>query len=265
MRKRYCISFLFYSIVCWGQYYRFIYEYKYIADLSTKKYSSEIMFLDTSDSNSLFYSVNNFKEDSIFSSEKQKGLFSMPPITKFIDYQIAKNQDSIIMYKNFDGIPYTIKELSKFKWKIYKEKLNINQYNTQKATTIYEGREWTAYFVTTIPINEGPYKFNGLPGLIIRLYDNTSTHIFDLVKIKSISKKTIYPKIYNKKSIEISNVDYRKIFNEYLKDPLKKERLNILNNWDLEDGETPSQLLKEVEKATVDRLKKYSNTIEIYK
>lgn len=34
---------------------------------------------------------------------------------------------------------------------------------TQKATCDFAGRKWIAWFTTEIPIQDGPYKFYGLP------------------------------------------------------------------------------------------------------
>lgn len=34
------------------------------------------------------------------------------------------------------------------------------------ATTQFRGLTYTAWFALDIPINEGPWKFHGLPGLI---------------------------------------------------------------------------------------------------
>jgi GLPGLI family protein len=55
-----------------------------------------------------------------------------------------------------------------------------------KATTNYKGRVWEAWFSKEYPINDGPYKFTGLPGLIVSLKDSEGDHIFNLIQIKKI-------------------------------------------------------------------------------
>jgi GLPGLI family protein len=61
--------------------------------------------------------------------------------------------------------------LSKMNWKIEDEVKKIGVYNCQKATLAIGGRKWTAWFTPDIPLNSGPYKFQGLPGLIVSVSD----------------------------------------------------------------------------------------------
>ncbi len=41
-----------------------------------------------------------------------------------------------------------------------------------------------AWYTTEIPINDGPYKFFGLPGLIIKLYDEKEHYVFEMTKLE---------------------------------------------------------------------------------
>ena len=53
-------------------------------------------------------------------------------------------------------------------WDISDESKEIIGYQCFKATTDYRGRRWTAWFTPEIPIQDGPWKLCGLPGLISR-------------------------------------------------------------------------------------------------
>jgi GLPGLI family protein len=64
----------------------------------------------------------------------------------------------------------------KFTWNIQPEKQKIGEYNTQKATTEFGGRKWTAWFSSDIPFQDGPYKFYGLPGLIVKIEDDEKNY-----------------------------------------------------------------------------------------
>ncbi len=48
---------------------------------------------------------------------------------------------------------------------------SIMGYDCRKATVEFAGRNYTAWFTPEIPLPFGPYKFGGLPGLILKIED----------------------------------------------------------------------------------------------
>ncbi len=73
-------------------------------------------------------------------------------------------------------------------WKLIDETKIINTINCKKAEVSYKGRNWTAWYSAEIPLPYGPYKFSGLPGLIIKITDNKGDYDFELVRSVSNSK-----------------------------------------------------------------------------
>ncbi len=69
-------------------------------------------------------------------------------------------------------------------WKITNDTLVRHGITLQKATLDYGNRKWTTYFNPEIPINDGPYKFCGLPGLIFEIWDETETWKFTLMQLR---------------------------------------------------------------------------------
>ncbi|MGV8963515.1 MAG: GLPGLI family protein [Candidatus Saccharimonadaceae bacterium] len=57
-------------------------------------------------------------------------------------------------------------------WEIVNETDTVFNYPCQKAITTYAGRTYTAWFTMDIPINDGPWKFCNLPGLILKVADD---------------------------------------------------------------------------------------------
>lgn len=57
-------------------------------------------------------------------------------------------------------------------WQIGKEEKQIKNYRCIKATCYFRGRNYTVWFTPDIAIAEGPWKFKGLPGLIMELEDD---------------------------------------------------------------------------------------------
>ncbi|MGL5790362.1 MAG: GLPGLI family protein [Bacteroidales bacterium] len=71
------------------------------------------------------------------------------------------------------------------KWKIHNETLMICGYLCQRATCNFRGRNYTAWFTKTIPISNGPWKFGGLPGLILKVYDDDKLYTFECVGVEN--------------------------------------------------------------------------------
>jgi GLPGLI family protein len=69
------------------------------------------------------------------------------------------------------------------KWNIVNEFKKINIYNCQKAIGNFRGREYIVWFTFEIPISLGPWKLNGLPGLILEAKDSTNMFYFYANKI----------------------------------------------------------------------------------
>ncbi len=74
------------------------------------------------------------------------------------------------------------------KWNIEQEFTKINGISCQKATAKYKGRIWEAWFSKEYPINDGPYKFSGLPGIVVSIKDSENDHVFNLIQIKKSTK-----------------------------------------------------------------------------
>lgn len=60
----------------------------------------------------------------------------------------------------------------------------INNYQCRLAVCKFHGREYKAWYTNELPYQDGPWKFNGLPGLITEVYDTKDHYHFTLISIK---------------------------------------------------------------------------------
>lgn len=74
-------------------------------------------------------------------------------------------------------------------WEFHKETLAVHGYLCHKATCHFRGRNYVAWYTKEIPVSNGPWKFGGLPGLILKVYDTQRLYTFECVKIE----KNKYP------------------------------------------------------------------------
>ena len=109
--------------------------------------------------------------------------------------------------------------MSIINWEIKNETKTISDYKCQKAIGSFAGRNYIAWFTSEIPISDGPYKFNGLPGLIIKINDSRNHYefllkIFYKVENTQINLKTVDSPIYIKRE------EYSKLVDSYRTNPI---------------------------------------------
>jgi len=117
------------------------------------------------------------------------------------DYVVIKDAKSPFIYKNFSkktlfcngqiGLRQSVlitDTLENFKWSITKEKTKFLNYNCRKATTYFRGRKYIAWYAEDIAISNGPWKFCGLPGLIVSVSDDENHFSYKLTSIDLKSK-----------------------------------------------------------------------------
>ncbi|WP_374461950.1 GLPGLI family protein [Chryseobacterium taeanense] len=295
--KNIVLLFLFITAAANAQINRFFYEYKFIPDSNNKEdVKKEMMLLDIDKNGSNYYSRDKFVSDSTSMAEVQKQIKSGSGSISInrrdrdgqVSYKVTKSYPDFktYLFTRVSMDQYKVREDQKPEWKILPEKQKIGEYNAQKATTNYGGREWIAWFSTDIPFQDGPYKFYGLPGLIVKLEDTTGSHIMTLVGNKKMASSVAVNEMdmpgnvrimgIGGKEIEISKDQYRKLWKDYVNDPTKNMREMMMRNGGsdntrvsfkvkTQDGKEvsdPNQVFREMEKRTKESLAKNNNPIE---
>ncbi|MDH6254067.1 GLPGLI family protein [Chryseobacterium sp. H1D6B] len=284
MKKIILLFFLLSVLIIDAQYQRFVYEYKFAIDSTAKdKTKTELMNLDIAPKGSKFYSKDYQELDSLMNSYIQKQVksgikdFSLSGMgyKGEMRYFVEKSYpDYVLSYFNsLLSDEYLVKDTRKQQWKILSDKEKIGDFNAQKAVCDFAGRKWTAWFTTDIPIQDGPYKFHGLPGLIIKLEDNTHSHIFELKGVKKLQETGEWKSQKEKKRynalITLDQEKYKKVFKDYLQDPMKGQRQLLSNGTIIEmrddSGKVidPAKQMREDEKRLKEKLKKQNNILEL--
>lgn len=136
------------------------------------------------------------------------------------EYQKLFLKDSLISHESVYGEKkYHIitEKLPNLKWEILNDTLSILGFKTQKAKLNFRGRTYFAWFSNEIKISDGPYKFHGLPGLILKVESTDGKFTFEAYSLKlnasdeNFSIIDLKNKYRNKKTITI------------------KEKLNLIN------------------------------------
>ena len=71
-----------------------------------------------------------------------------------------------------------------FDWQLQSGDSVVCEYPCQKATATFRGRTWTVWYTLDLPYSDGPWKFCGLPGLILYAYDSEGFFRFNCIGIE---------------------------------------------------------------------------------
>lgn len=239
------------SAIVTAQNHRFVYDYQYVPNIKEKEATlKDLMALDISDNGSVYQSLSRMEFDSIRKAETLERLsknnggktvsISFGPgggkkgsITDIVTKTYPNYE--IFLTTFIENDKYKISDSKKMDWKIGSETQKIMNYTAQKATTSFGGRDWVAWFTTELPFPDGPYKFHGLPGLIVKLEDTSGSHVMTLIANKKIAEKpkeedeqningTIIS--FGGKEIPVTEEKFKKLWKDYVKDPAKEIRKN---------------------------------------
>ncbi|WP_426480713.1 GLPGLI family protein [Chryseobacterium sp. R2ACT005] len=259
------------TFTCFSQSNRFIYEVTSKKDSTSENRIKENFNLDTTSDNIAYYNRLYYVNDSLFATKNQYG-YKGYKLTSFL---IKKNNSN--EYQNYEYIGdvnfYKINEKVGQNWKISDSTKAFGGYKVQKATTQFGGRSWIAWFSKDIPIPYGPYKFNGLPGLIMELYDVKKDYYFKVIKSEKITEDYKRVSLDNSisRAISVNQAKLDQLKLELYDNPFKyimNGRLALTEGkkLELEDGTIlTKEQLKPAEANERKKIKAFNNPIELDK
>src|SRR5690606_23103419 len=165
------------------------YAFSHLRDTAkgTEPYKENMdLFLST---NSSWY--KSADKDSIktlisanFKASGNKAIVFIPSIEEELFLNFATHTFSI--KDNFLDDYLMEDEWPVINWQIANETSSISDLNCQKAIGEWRGRTYTAWFSSELPYHAGPWKLNGLPGLIVEAYDTNKEVVFKFAGFRTI-------------------------------------------------------------------------------
>ena len=109
----------------------------------------------------------------------------------------STSDNTMTVYDRAGSLEYGVytEPLGEIQWEISDSTKSVLGYDCIKATANYHGRNWTAWFAPDIPLQEGPWKLTGLPGLILEASESTGQHSFVATGLEATNQEIvpIYP------------------------------------------------------------------------
>ncbi len=200
------IFILFFGALFYSQSYKedslrgeFTYQLKAKFDNRTENRNEELFILQVGNKRAFFASAVSLKGDSVMTNS---GITSNNPdgsitlgwkagatIPKTIfNFTIIQSTEDIQYFDSAFMSLLMYREPIIKNWKLSNETKMINTITCKKANVTFKGRHWIAWYSPDIPFPYGPMKFNGLPGLIVKITDDRGDYDFELVKSVPASK-----------------------------------------------------------------------------
>ncbi len=185
------------------------YEYIWKQDTLSGKTRDDLLILQVGENISKCYSYYSNEVDSLMalpngdeiamkmisdamkSDDFMKGLYPHKRLKTYIYKNYPQGNITVTDGLSMQDYIYE-DELNAQQWEIKDSTKTILDYPCQMAVCDFRGREWTAWFTTDIPVNDGPWKFGGLPGLIMEAYDKGSQYMFTIVGLQKVENEPIY-------------------------------------------------------------------------
>ena len=180
------------------------YNYEYPNYRTAVRGSQNQYILLANGTNSKFFSPKTEYIDSLKSTAE--GMAKLNEMTN--NAMINGNYDDI---PRADGAYYVIKSVSDNKlynyetvgmdklyseepidvisWEICDSTKSILGYECVKAYSEFHGRKWNVWFAPEIPIQAGPWKLSGLPGLILDAESDDKMYLFVVTGIEQTAKQ----------------------------------------------------------------------------
>lgn len=132
----------------------------------------------------------------------------------YVTKDFAKSVSTTYDQAGMGECGYYDEPFSEIEWVINEDSTKtILDYQCIMATTDYHGRKWAVWFTPEIPMQDGPWKFCGLPGLIMEASEPSGQHSFTVTGIE-ISIQPIFP-IFNTEYEKMERKDMLRALRHY--------------------------------------------------
>ncbi len=174
------------------------YKFSHLRDTNNRATPyTENMALFLGKNSSVYKSYDKQLQDALFKKQVKEAIASSPDGNISIH---TNHTASPIQYYQFPGEQklyrkeslvinsYLIEApLPTIDWKISGDTASFGGMHCQKATAHFKGRDYTAWFCPDMPFHAGPWKLNGLPGVILEAYDAKKEVVFKFDGIEKVA------------------------------------------------------------------------------
>jgi GLPGLI family protein len=170
------------------------YKFSYVQDTNNRAHPyTENMVLFVGKASSSFRSYDRQLQNELYRRQMQEAINNSADGNIRLDHKITASGTEYYQFISYRKLvrkemmmsSYIISDvLPVINWHISSEKANFAELHCQKATCHFKGRDYTAWFCADLPVHVGPWKLNGLPGVIVEAYDVKKEVVFKFERVE---------------------------------------------------------------------------------
>jgi GLPGLI family protein len=163
----------------WFTHDNYLYQYRYMGDAKDLPQFKNKKYANVEDS---------LKDIPVMTRMNER--LRKTPVQSW--FGTLKNNE--IIYSSFDNDlkTYCIKDTASFvQWTLLEDTLTIQGISCQKASGRFNSMNYTAWFAPSIPASVAPLQFRGLPGLLIKVINNTNNVTLAMINLDWPSKDEV--------------------------------------------------------------------------
>ncbi|MGB3606901.1 MAG: GLPGLI family protein [Psychroserpens sp.] len=159
-------------------------EYIYISNFGINYQTIGVLEFNTERSKFTLLKPNDsLKEITTIREDNNLVISSQESNFRPINY-VDRNSGNLFTYERmFKKNNLLIETIPSINWQIKEEFKDIGQFKCQQAVGYFRGRTYTVWFANEIPVPYGPWKLQGLPGLILEVNDDKNEIFIKASKI----------------------------------------------------------------------------------
>ena len=170
------------------------YKFSYVQDTNNRAHPcTENMVLFVGKASSSFRSYDRQLQNGLYRRQMQEAINNSADGNIRLDHKITASGTEYYQFINYRKLVHREVMMSSYiindvlpviNWHISGEKANFAELHCQKATCHFKGRDYTAWFCPDLPVRVGPWKLNGLPGVIVEAYDAKKEVVFKFDRVE---------------------------------------------------------------------------------
>ncbi len=192
---------------------------------------SERMLLQIGSRGTAFFSYVAYQVDSLVAAQIAHGGNVNVRATARVSWKLYANLPTVGQTVMLDRVCNdnfrVVEPVETPAWSLVPDSVTeVLGYRCQMAEARFKGRHWYAWYAADIPIDGGPWKIHGLPGLVLEAWDEGREYVFTAVGLANVNgSRNIYYK--GKNSQEVGRRDLDKIRRRYYSDAVGYARMTF--------------------------------------